>query len=285
MVHADLASKMDPGLDPLEHDEDPSYDATQSGAAHGTACAGLVAAETNNGVGIAGGCPECRIRCVRLLWDKPVPTSADVEAFQFALDTNASVVSNSWGFVDKFPVEGWCADQVRGWLQRCGLAEEESIPALGLAQVVGAFDCGHLPPAEVANLAEVIRVWPSNLGEHYRWRAETASLSLRSRAGTWVPAKALIRGHGPEDQLLSRFAPDKAVLHRDYVADSPAFRFVEQYLPVWSDDPSMLAGWCMSATGDDPQSAALKGWNALLAQQQALRRPQFTVSEPVPRRH
>jgi hypothetical protein len=66
----------------------------------------------------------------------------------------------------------------------------------------------------------------------------------------------LIRGHGPEDQLLSRFAPDKAVLHRDYVADSPAFRIVEQYLPVWSDDPSMLAGWCMSATGDDPQSAA-----------------------------
>jgi hypothetical protein len=141
-------------------------------------------------------------------------------------------------------------------LDRCGLSDEDSIPALGLAQVVGAFDYGHLPPAEVANLAEVIRVWPSNLGEPYRWRTEMASLSLRSRAGTWVPAKALIRGNSPEDQLLTRFAPDKAVLHRDYLADSPAFRFVEQYLPVWSDDPSMLGGWCMSATGDDPQSAA-----------------------------
>ena len=159
-------------------------------------------------------------------------------------------------FVDKYPVEGWCADQVRGWLQRSGLAEDESIPSLGLAQVVGTFDCGHLPPTEVANLAEILRVWPSNLGEPYRWRAEMASLSLRSRAGTWVPAKALIRGHGPEDQLLSRFAPDKAVLHLDYAADSPAFRIVEQYLPVWSDDSSMLAGWCMTATGDDPQGAA-----------------------------
>lgn len=75
-----------------------------------------------------------------------------------------------------------------------GLAEDESIPSLGLAQVVGTFDCGHLPPTEVANLAEILRVWPSNLGEPYRWRAEMASLSLRSRAGTWVPAKALIRG-------------------------------------------------------------------------------------------
>ena len=171
--------------------------------------------------------------------------------------TNVTPALLRWGlFIDKFPVEGWCADQVHEWLQRSGLAQEESIPSLELAQIVGVFDCGHLPPAEVANLAEVIRVWPSNLGEPNRWRAEMTTLMLRSRAGTWVPAKALIRGHGPEDQLLSRFAPDKAILHRDYMADSSVFRFVEQYLPAWSDDPSMLAGWCMSATGDDPQAAA-----------------------------
>ena len=159
-------------------------------------------------------------------------------------------------FEDKFPIEGWCAEPVRVWLQRCGLAEDEGIPALGIAQVVGTFDGGHLPPAEVANLAQVIRHWPTNLGEPQRWRAEMASLSLRSRAGTWVCAKALIRGHGPEDHLLCRFAPDKAVLHSDYVADSPTFRFVEQYLPLWDDDPSMLAGWCLSASSDDTQAAA-----------------------------
>jgi hypothetical protein len=164
-------------------------------------------------------------------------------------------------FIDKYPVERWCAEQVRGWLQRSGLAEDESIPSLGLAQVVGAFDCGRLPASEVANLAEILRVWPSNLGESYRWRAEMASLSLRSGAGTWAPAKALIRGHGPEDQLLSRFAPDQAVLHPDYAADFSAFRFVEHYLPVWSDDPSTLAAWCMSANGDDPQ-AAVATWLA-----------------------
>lgn len=188
-------------------------------------------------------------------------TFADIASLCLSVNltylANVAPVLRRWNlFVDKFPIDGWCADQVRGWLQRCGLAEEESIPALGLPQVLEAFDYGHLPPAEVGNLAEIIRVWPSNLGEPFRWRAEMASLSLRSRAGTWVPAKALIRGHSPEDQLLRRFAPDKAVLHPDYAEDSPAFRFIDQYLPVWSDDPTMVAGWCMSATGADPQSAA-----------------------------
>ncbi len=186
---------------------------------------------------------------------------AEVESFCLSVNLGylASVIPAllRWElFVTKYPVEGWCADQVRGWLQRSGLAEDESIPSLGLAEVVGTFDCGHFSPAEVANLSEILRVWPSNLGEPYRWRAEMASLTLRSRAGAWVPAKALIRGHGPEDHLLSRFAPDKAVLHSDYAPNSSTFRIVEQYLPVWSDDPSMLAGWCISAAGDDPQAAA-----------------------------
>lgn len=186
----------------------------------------------------------------------------------FCLSVNllylASVVPALLGwklFVDKYPVEGWCADQVRGWLQRSGLVKDESIPSLGLAEVVGVFDGGHLPPTEVTKLAEILRVWPRNLGEPYRWRAEMYRLSLLSRAGTWVHARALIRGHGPEDQLLSRFAPDKMLLHPDYAADSPAFLNVEEYLPAYSHDPSTLAGWCISATGDD-QQAAVATWLA-----------------------
>lgn len=101
--HPDLDGKMDPGRDVVDQDDDPSYEPTDSGAAHGTACAGLVAAETDNDEGIAGGCPECRIRCVRMLSDEPTPLSADVEAFQFALEVDAAVVSNSWGFVDPIP--------------------------------------------------------------------------------------------------------------------------------------------------------------------------------------
>jgi subtilisin family serine protease len=104
LSHPDLVDKLDPGLDVVDGDEDPSFDPSYSHAAHGTACAGLVGASSNNGAGIAGACPECRIRCVRLLADEPMPLSAHIRAFDFALQTGAAVVSNSWGPKDPMPV-------------------------------------------------------------------------------------------------------------------------------------------------------------------------------------
>ncbi|WP_437722078.1 S8 family peptidase [Sorangium sp. So ce861] len=102
--HPDLAAKMDPGLDVIDGDDDPTYLPGAEGVNHGTACAGLIAADTDNGVGIAGGCPECRLRCVRLLDEEPQPISASVDAFEFALEVNAAVVSNSWGYAEPMPV-------------------------------------------------------------------------------------------------------------------------------------------------------------------------------------
>jgi serine protease len=104
MAHPDLAAKMDPGRDVIDGDDDASFAPNTQDNAHGTACAGLVAAVTDNNEGVAGGCPECRLRCVRLLGDEATPISADVEAFTFALDSGAAVVSNSWGFSDPIPV-------------------------------------------------------------------------------------------------------------------------------------------------------------------------------------
>lgn len=104
LQHPDLIDKLDPGRDVVDGDDDPTPPVPNDGAAHGTACAGLVAASTDNNLGIAGGCPACRLRCVRLLADTATPLSADVDAFQFAFDTNAAIVSNSWGFVDPMPV-------------------------------------------------------------------------------------------------------------------------------------------------------------------------------------
>lgn len=104
MTHPDLASKMDPGKDVIDGDDDPTPAAGESDNAHGTACAGIIGAATNNSEGIASGCPECRLRCVRGIGDVAIPISSDVDAFNFALETNASVVSNSWGFADPIPV-------------------------------------------------------------------------------------------------------------------------------------------------------------------------------------
>jgi len=101
-THPDLAGKLDPGLDVVDDDDDPSPHPSASGNEHGTACAGLAAATTDEAYGIAGVCAECRLRCVRLLGgdDEPIPLSADVRAFDFALEVGAEIVSNSWGFRD-----------------------------------------------------------------------------------------------------------------------------------------------------------------------------------------
>jgi subtilisin family serine protease len=105
LAHVDLVAKLDPGKDAIDGDNDPTYNPASPDGAHGTACAGLIAASTDNGEGIAGGCPECRIRCVRLVEaETMVPLSADVDAFNFALETGAAVVSNSWGFAEPIPV-------------------------------------------------------------------------------------------------------------------------------------------------------------------------------------
>ncbi len=108
LLHPDLADKLDPGHDVVDEDEDPSYAAGEVGNEHGTACTGLVAAITNNGTDIAGTCPDCRATCTRLLPgdSQDVPLDADVQAFAHALDDDVDVVSNSWGFVDAFPVPG-----------------------------------------------------------------------------------------------------------------------------------------------------------------------------------
>ncbi|MFO0760740.1 MAG: S8 family serine peptidase [Byssovorax sp.] len=112
LEHPDLKAKLDPGRDVADQDDDPSAVVSEEGASHGTSCAGIAGAATDNGEGIAGGCPACRLRCVRLLNGKALPLSADIEAFQFAFDKGASVVSNSWGYKEPTPVPAMLASAI-----------------------------------------------------------------------------------------------------------------------------------------------------------------------------
>jgi serine protease len=112
LEHPDLAAKFQEGIDVADEDDDPSYEADEEGAAHGTECAGIVGAVTNNEIGIAGGCPDCPIHCVRMLNGELLPISANVAAFQFALDVDAAVVSNSWGFAEPSPVPSMLANAI-----------------------------------------------------------------------------------------------------------------------------------------------------------------------------
>lgn len=113
LEHPDLVDKMDPGVDPIDGDGDPSFEPGTSNE-HGTACAGIIAASTDNGRDIAGTCPQCRLSCARLLpaAGELSNVSSDVLTFAFALEADVDVVSNSWGFVDAIPVPSPLKDAI-----------------------------------------------------------------------------------------------------------------------------------------------------------------------------
>lgn len=81
------------GYDYAYGDNDP-YD----GDGHGTHCAGVIAAEADNGIGVAGICPNCKIMPLKFLDDGGYGYTSDaILSIRFAMDNNANVLSNSWG--------------------------------------------------------------------------------------------------------------------------------------------------------------------------------------------
>lgn len=63
LPHPDLAGQWAPGYDAANQD----FDATAEGSwAHGLAVASVVAARTNNGLGVAGTCPGCKVMPIKI---------------------------------------------------------------------------------------------------------------------------------------------------------------------------------------------------------------------------
>jgi thermitase len=71
---------------------------TKDGFGHGTHCAGIAAAATNNDVGIAGMCPNCSILSVKVLNDQGSGYMSDVASgITYAASHGARVISLSLG--------------------------------------------------------------------------------------------------------------------------------------------------------------------------------------------
>lgn len=93
LKHPDLAGKLVEGYDAVDGDNTP-----RDGHGHGTHCAGIAAAMTNNGVGVAGFAPNVKVMPIRVLGDRGSGTSADVaEGIVWAADHGAKVISMSLG--------------------------------------------------------------------------------------------------------------------------------------------------------------------------------------------
>ena len=91
--HPDLSGRVTPGYDFVNNDSNPADD-----EGHGTAVAGIIAAQGNNGIGIAGVCWKCKIMPVKVLDSTGEGTDSGVASgITWAVDHGADVINMSLG--------------------------------------------------------------------------------------------------------------------------------------------------------------------------------------------
>lgn len=99
--HEDLVEKIVAEYSAIPDDEDSNPNNDDD--SHGTNCAGIAAATTNNSLGVAGICPECSLMPVQIAYSQfngvywITKDSWIADAFIWAVDNGADVLSNSWG--------------------------------------------------------------------------------------------------------------------------------------------------------------------------------------------
>jgi subtilisin family serine protease len=100
--HPDLVDNLVPGYDFLDGDELPGPSLEYFGNAHGTSCAGLIAARGNNGIGVTGVTWNCKILPVRDSSTRANGTgywcteADDATAMRWEASHGVDVMSNSW---------------------------------------------------------------------------------------------------------------------------------------------------------------------------------------------
>jgi len=98
--HPDLIDNLVPGYDFYDDDYDPSAGTDDPAEAHGTACAGLIAARGDNSIGVAGVAWRCRIMPIRISGgeDAYITEAEIATAIRWAAANGADVLNNSWGW-------------------------------------------------------------------------------------------------------------------------------------------------------------------------------------------
>ncbi|OUC06819.1 hypothetical protein RY27_18675, partial [Litorilinea aerophila] len=93
LQHPEFAGRIVPGYDFVNDDPDPTDD-----HGHGTHAAGLIAAAIDNGIGLAGVCPNCRLMPIKVLNGQNSGTWFNVaRGILFAVDHGARVINLSLG--------------------------------------------------------------------------------------------------------------------------------------------------------------------------------------------
>jgi len=90
--HSDLQGKIVGGYDYLNNDTIP-----EDNMGHGTMVAGIIAAVTNNGYGIAGITSNCKIMPIKIGDASGFPLSAVISGIKFAIQNKADIINMSYG--------------------------------------------------------------------------------------------------------------------------------------------------------------------------------------------
>lgn len=133
---------------------------------HGTACAGLIAADMDNGEGVVGICPDCSWMPVRIFARGAIMNlSALSDGVSWAVDNGAWVLSNSWGIgqelidqgVDVAPVQ----DAVRHAVQT-GRSGKGSVVLFAAGNGDSELNAQPIGPDELPAMSETIAVGGSD---------------------------------------------------------------------------------------------------------------------------
>lgn len=100
LTHPDLASKIVPGTDFGSGDNDPMDE-----DGHGSMTAGLAAAVTDNGAGVAGACWNCKIMPVKVFDGDSGTNEAIIDGIKWAADHGAQIINMSLGGPDSSMAE------------------------------------------------------------------------------------------------------------------------------------------------------------------------------------
>jgi subtilisin family serine protease len=191
---------------------------------HGNACSGIVAATRNNGEGISGVAPNCKIMPIKIL--NSAATDANIaNAITFAKTNGAQVISNSWGYSTSstnFIPAIVTAIQDAVTNGRGGLGCVVVFAAQNTADLVHGIN-GYIGFPGNVNIAGVLTVGAS---DRYDKQANYSPLS--------VPAAA-------NNQIVDIVAPS----HRAYTSQIATENF-----EIWSMD---IPG----ATGYNPQTGGI----------------------------
>ena len=160
--HPDLQGQLLAGYDFVNNDADPSDD-----NGHGTRMAGIVAAETFNGVGIAGIAPNCRLLPVKVLGsDGQGAYSTIANGITYAADQGARVINLSLaGTADSAVLQ----------------SAVDYAAARGCVVVAAAGNYGTGDPAYPAAYANAVAVTASD---------ENDTIASFSNHGSWVSLAA-----------------------------------------------------------------------------------------------